>query len=315
MTSLEAEEIEIPLSWGTLSGKWWGSKDVRPIVALHGWLDNAGSFDTLIPLLPNNLSYLAIDLPGHGRSSRVPNGMGYSPFDIIFLLNDLCDYYEWNKISILAHSMGSITSFFFAAMIPDKVDLVIALDTLKPQIRNAVITAKLMQYRCERIIVADKRNRESTSEPPLYTYDELVEHAVEGSKYSVDPNKIKYLLQRSTKPSKVHPNKFYFSHDGRIKWMHDFYMDQSVCLELIERIKIPYLFVRSTDTNFSERNLYIRQAVEVFQKHNPYFKMVNVTGTHHVHLNDPELVSHYISEFLRKHRLEANPLTKLNSKL
>lgn len=31
---------------------------------LHGWMDNAGTFDTLIPLLPKELSYLSIDLPG-----------------------------------------------------------------------------------------------------------------------------------------------------------------------------------------------------------------------------------------------------------
>ena len=44
---------------------------------MHGWQDNAGSFDRLIPLLPRNHAYLAIDLPGHGLSSRIPNGMQY----------------------------------------------------------------------------------------------------------------------------------------------------------------------------------------------------------------------------------------------
>lgn len=53
-------------------GKWWGPRDKQPIIAIHGWQDNAGTFDPLIELLPTNLSILCIDLPGHGRSSHIP---------------------------------------------------------------------------------------------------------------------------------------------------------------------------------------------------------------------------------------------------
>ena len=29
-------------------------------------MDNVGTFDTLLPLLPQDLHYVAFDLPGHG---------------------------------------------------------------------------------------------------------------------------------------------------------------------------------------------------------------------------------------------------------
>ena len=66
-----------------------------------GWLDNAGSFDKLIPLLssgelfrdplptsPQNvltadLYVVAIDLPGHGQSSHRPRGMPYHYVDYL----------------------------------------------------------------------------------------------------------------------------------------------------------------------------------------------------------------------------------------
>jgi hypothetical protein len=61
----QVEEIKIKLpNGGHISGKWWGDKSTRPFLCLHGLLSNAGSFDRLIPLLPREFSYLAIDFPG-----------------------------------------------------------------------------------------------------------------------------------------------------------------------------------------------------------------------------------------------------------
>ncbi|XP_052863919.1 probable serine hydrolase [Anopheles cruzii] len=57
------EEVEIPVPWGIVAGKWWGSRLKQPVLAIHGWQDNAGSFDRLCPLLPAEISILAIDLP------------------------------------------------------------------------------------------------------------------------------------------------------------------------------------------------------------------------------------------------------------
>lgn len=75
------EEIRIPVPWGHIAGKWWGPTDQRPIVMLHGWQDNCGTFDRLVPLLPDNLSFLAVDFPGHGLSSHLPKGMFYHGID------------------------------------------------------------------------------------------------------------------------------------------------------------------------------------------------------------------------------------------
>lgn len=63
----EWEEIEIAVPWGHVAGKWYGDRNTQPVLTFHGWQDNAGTYDRLIPLLPKTLSYLCIDLPGHGR--------------------------------------------------------------------------------------------------------------------------------------------------------------------------------------------------------------------------------------------------------
>ena len=70
-------ELAIPAPWGTISAKTFGSPFGKPVLAVHGWMDNAGTFDRLVPLLPKSIYFVAVDLPGHGRSSHLPAGVPY----------------------------------------------------------------------------------------------------------------------------------------------------------------------------------------------------------------------------------------------
>lgn len=81
-------------------GKRWGPADEQPIVAIHGWQDNSGSFDNLAQLLPANVAILCIDLPGHGFSSHLHYGQFYYIFwDGLITLRRIIKYYKWNKVS------------------------------------------------------------------------------------------------------------------------------------------------------------------------------------------------------------------------
>ncbi|KAL7016766.1 hypothetical protein ACKWTF_010129 [Chironomus riparius] len=194
----EVEDVTIPLPFGgNLSAKWWGPKSIRPIVCIHGWQDNAGTFDRLIPLLPKEFSYLAIDLPGHGLSDFIGPGMQYHNIvDNLYVLNHLMKEYNWDKISLIGHSMGSVLSFTFSSVFPHKTDFVIGIDALKPAVYNPVLVAKFLGDRVENFMIADKRNQEK-SEPPAYTLEEMVERVVEGTQGSVDKNSAPYLLKRN----------------------------------------------------------------------------------------------------------------------
>ena len=47
-SSTKFEEISFELPMGKIAGKVWGTGP-QPIVAVHGWLDNCGSFDPIVP--------------------------------------------------------------------------------------------------------------------------------------------------------------------------------------------------------------------------------------------------------------------------
>lgn len=42
---IPVEEIKFQVTLGSIAAKWWGSKEKRPILMLHGWLDNAGTIN------------------------------------------------------------------------------------------------------------------------------------------------------------------------------------------------------------------------------------------------------------------------------
>ena len=289
------------MPWGYVAGKWYGPKHERPLLGLHGWQDNAGTFDTLAPYLPPNLSFLALDMPGHGRSSWLPEGIHYHTVDYVHLIRRIMEEFKWNKISIMGHSMSSINAFVFAALFPDKVDLLISLDVLKPITRSA---DKIIEYYGERIeasLKVERRMRDKT-EPPCYEWDQLVERLHTGTDKSVDVEACKFLLQRNTKPSEHEPHKYYFSRDSRLKTSLFYAFSQDVPVQMAKKINCPHLFIKALQGPYYEEKEYYDEVLAILKK-NPKFEYHEVDGTHHVHLNEPEKIAKIINSFLSKWKL------------
>ncbi|MDQ2995239.1 MAG: alpha/beta fold hydrolase, partial [Pseudomonadota bacterium] len=91
--------LKIAIPGLSLTARAWGPEDGRPILALHGWLDNAASFDLLAPLLPN-FRIIAIDFPGHGFSDPLPLGMIYHHGDRVIQMLQVADALGWDRFSI-----------------------------------------------------------------------------------------------------------------------------------------------------------------------------------------------------------------------
>lgn len=301
MHSFQVEEVAIEVPWGKVAGKWWGPKNVRPILALHGWQDNAGSFDAIIPRLPTHLSYLALDLPGHGHSSRIPHGIFYCTALIKHVLNIIRDHYKWNQLSLMAHSMGSIISFQYVGIYPERCDLLVALDALKPMQRKPSKLIELLATKCDEFAIADARNRQQ-AEPPSYTYDEIIDRWIKGTNNSITKEAAPALVRRAIAPSSTDPKKFYFTRDSRLKSFNHALISQEVCLEMARRIKMPYLLIKAANSPYYENKKYFDETVQVLEENNPKFEWCMVDGTHHCHLTEPALVEARISQFLNKYR-------------
>ncbi|TCZ81442.1 alpha/beta fold hydrolase, partial [Lysobacter sp. N42] len=69
-------EIHLDTAFGRLAALRSASGGV-PVLALHGWLDNAASFLPMAAHLPG-LDLVALDLPGHGASAHLPASADYT---------------------------------------------------------------------------------------------------------------------------------------------------------------------------------------------------------------------------------------------
>lgn len=127
-----AEELSIALPQATLTAKRWGDASKPPLLALHGWLDNAGSFDFLAPLLADDWQVVALDLRGHGRSSHIAPGTWYHYVDYFDELRGVFDHFGWAKADLLGHSLGGTLASLFAALFPERVGRLLLIEALGP---------------------------------------------------------------------------------------------------------------------------------------------------------------------------------------
>lgn len=295
----EVEEVRIKLPFGHIAGKWWGNKKLQPIITMHGWQDNAGSFDRLIPLLPKDVSFLCLDMLGHGHSSRMPHGTQYHGIDNLYYLNLVLNELKMEKVSLMAHSMGSIMTFLFASVFPDKVNLAIGIDALKPHIWRPFKVPGYIEKQVKNFIKADIRNQ-IDSEPPAYSYDEIVERWCKATNNSITKEVAPYMMKRNIAESTKNPGNYYFTRDSRIKSNYSTNLPQEVSLELAKRIQIPYLFMKATKSPYYEDKKYFDETIEIL-KQNELFQLEFVEATHHLHLTHPEIVAPIVSKFLEKY--------------
>ena len=119
--------IDIPL--GRIAALRGGSEGGAPVLALHGWLDNAASFVPLARHL-GGVDLVAIDLPGHGRSAHLAIGSDYSFFGSVNVVLDIADALGWERFALLGHSMGAGIASLVAAACPQRITRFVAIEAL-----------------------------------------------------------------------------------------------------------------------------------------------------------------------------------------
>jgi pimeloyl-ACP methyl ester carboxylesterase len=125
-------EQRIELPHGTLTAQLWGDAHAPPLLALHGWLDNAGSFARLAPLLTTRFRVIALDLPGHGHSDHAHAAASYPYIDQVQAVLATADVLHLDRYVLLGHSLGAGIASLAAVATPERIAHLLLIEGLGP---------------------------------------------------------------------------------------------------------------------------------------------------------------------------------------
>uniref|UniRef100_G3PU21 Serine hydrolase like n=1 Tax=Gasterosteus aculeatus aculeatus TaxID=481459 RepID=G3PU21_GASAC len=294
ISAMKRAELSIPVPWGQLRGRVWGPDDGRPVLCLHGWSDNCGTFNTLIPLLPKECRYVAVDLAGHGLSSHRPPGVFYTPPTYVMDIRRVVDSLQWSRFSIIAHSMGECSSAVFSSLYPEMVEAVVLLDSYGFFPIDQKKMYQPMRQGMDEMLQFDKQTAEEKKR--VYTYEGAVER-LSAANPSLSEQSVRILLERGLVQVE---GGVAFTRDFRINLKNIIRMTLEQSLQLHSGIKAPMLVILAED---GFEKLFVGEDKNVFSTiiqayKDRNHKVVKIPGDHHIHLNNPEVVAPLVSDFL-----------------
>ncbi len=248
----------------------WGDPEAKPIVALHGWMDNAASFTPLASKL-KGVRLIAVDQAGHGLSQHRPPGFSYDIWHYVEDLVAILDALELSRVSLLAHSMGAVVSTMAASSILlDRVSSMVLVDGLFPMPRTADESPmSLTEYLTARQGLSD-------SKPGAYyrTLDQAVRARAMGL-FKVSKKSSELLVERSLKND---GEGWVWTNDPRLK------MSSPVRFTLEQSLAFPKALKCSTHLIHADAGL-IQQLILQNKEQLPDIRYYPLAGSHHLHMD------------------------------
>jgi pimeloyl-ACP methyl ester carboxylesterase len=252
------------------------------ILFIHGYLDNANSFSSLLPLLGEH-PCLAIDLVGHGLSEHRPAGSHYHLADYAYDLFALLDSQGFSDVILVGHSLGGIVSSLYAATQPANLRGFIAIETIGPLSQDEKTTAEQLSKCFE----SRKKALGPIRQPK--DIESLITARLTISDLNAD--QARTILSRN-----VHEQ------DGKLTWVTDknlrtkspFRMTESQARNVLDNIVCPRGLILGK-SGFAKIKQFLQERVDQFST----VDIVEFDGGHHVHMDSPELVAAQILKWVQ----------------
>jgi pimeloyl-ACP methyl ester carboxylesterase len=269
----------------TIGYKTWGDPSLPPMIALHGWLDNANSFDRLAPYLAKQFHLIAIDFPGHGHSSHLPEGCHYHFYDGIFNVLEVIKALNLKQTHLLGHSMGACLASLIAAVAPEQILSMALIEGLGP-FSNPESTAReqLAKY-------ADKICKEQHKKARPYPSLEQAALARAERGYLAQEF-VEILAQRGLQEKE---QAYYWRHDRRLLISSPLTMTEGQVLACLQGIRAKSCLIWASE-GFEYNPKLMQKRVEAVSN----LQVYSLEGGHHIHMEQPATVAKCLTEFYQQ---------------
>ncbi|MDZ4298061.1 MAG: alpha/beta hydrolase [Moraxellaceae bacterium] len=287
---VEVITFTLPHGRGQIAAKhWFKDQSGMPILAVHGWLDNAATFDRCFPDIKGHPIY-AMDLAGHGLSSHRAAGMRYHNaefLDDILAVMDVISPTE--PIILLGHSLGAGLLMLMAALFPQRVSKLVLIEGLGPLSANP---ADIVSQTRDAML---RYQQLSTDVRPIKSIEVATQARMQGMTGALSRDAAQLLLQRGIRQQD--DGSYVWSTDKRLRLPSLMRFSEEQVVSFIQAITAPALLIMGDKGMLAMAASSPQYAARI-----GFFKslqQVNLSGGHHLHLDEsPRQVAQAINAFL-----------------
>lgn len=239
------------------------------MIALHGWLDNAGSFDRLAPAL-NGCCIVALDAAGHGRSDHRSADAGYNIWQDLSDILDVAEVLGWSRFNLLGHSRGAAVATLFAGTFPERVDRLMLLEGGLPIIGTAEEAPEHLAR-----VLARMRSLRDREGRIFASREQAIAERVDGFS-PVSKEAAEMLARRSLREV---PGGWQWQFDQRLKAGSELRLTRESLAAFTRRVTAPAICVLAEESPFAGLDLYAEMP-DLFGD----IEIHRIAGRHHLHL-------------------------------
>lgn len=248
--------------------------DGLPLLALHGWLDNAASFRPMAPLL-GGYDLVALDMPGHGRSFHYPADAEYSLFSTILDVLAAVDALGWERFALLGHSMGGAIASVMAAAVPERVERLCLIEALGPLAGTEDTTASRLRDAVTQRRALDGKRKRVFTDPDIAVQARMLNNVA-----ALDEASSRLLIERGIRAVE---GGYEWSSDARLTLPTAVRMSEAQVQDCLRAIACPVtLLVADPTPPYFVPALRDARIACV-----PQIRSVTMAGSHHLHMTHP----------------------------
>lgn len=277
------QEREFNIRGRRIAARCWHDPALPPVLALHGWQDNAATFDRLAPLLPG-YHIVAMDFAGHGLSDWRPAGTRYHTLDHVDDVLAVADLLGWPAFRLLGHSMGAGIGVLLAGAMPERVQQLVMVDGLGPYAGAPEEAPQILQE-----ALLEWRAFEPREERVFAGFDSAVQARRRGF-IPLGEDAERILCSRGVGAV---PGGFSWTLDRRVRQHSSLRLSETQVRAFLARIEGQVLLLRAESGFPAAAEIFAErwQAVR-------HGQLLTLPGGHHLHLDEsPEPVAKAVQDF------------------